>query len=50
MWFLKKIEEYLSKFSNRYSSELEKYIVSHNPQSEADIERLTVEYHKKLYY
>ena len=50
MWILKKIEVFFSKFSDSYSSKLEEYIVSHNPQNEADIERLTMEYHKRMYY
>lgn len=50
MWILKKIEGYFSKFARSYSSELEKYIVSHNPQTEADVERLTAEFNRRMSY
>lgn len=48
MWVLNLIEEFLSKFSYSYSSKLEEYIISHDPKTEADVERLTFEFHKKL--
>jgi hypothetical protein len=50
MWILKQIEKCFSKFSNSYSSRLEEYIVSRNPQSEADVERLTIEFHRRMSY
>lgn len=50
MWILRKIEEFFSKFANSYSSKLEEYIVSHNPQTEADVERLTIEFHRRMSY
>ena len=33
---------------NRYGSDLEKYIVSKDPKTLADIEYYTLEYHRKL--
>ena len=50
MWILNKIEKFFSKFADSYSSKLEEYIVSSNPQSEADIERLTIEFHRRMSY
>ena len=34
-------------YKNPYGSELERYIVSHNPQSIYDVEKLTQEFDKK---
>lgn len=50
MWFLNKLERFFSKFADSYSTRLEEYIVSHNPQTEADVERLTIEFHKRMSY
>jgi hypothetical protein len=50
MWILKKVEEFFSKFSKSYADNLEDYINSHNPQNEGDVERLTMEFHKRTYY
>jgi hypothetical protein len=36
-----------SFFQNSYGSDLEQYIVSHNPQHPGDVERLTTEYNQK---
>lgn len=39
--------------TNRYSSELEKYIVAGDPKFPADVERLTIEYnhnHNRNFY
>ena len=48
MWVLNVIENFFSKkFSNSYSSKLEEYIISHDPKTEADIEKLTNEFHRK---
>ena len=44
------LERYFKKFSESYSTELERYITSHNPQNEGDVERLTNEYHRRKYY
>jgi hypothetical protein len=33
---------------NRYGSDLEKYIVSKDPKTLADVEQFTLEYHRKL--
>jgi hypothetical protein len=35
-------------FSNRYGSELEKYIINKDPKTLADVEQYTLEYHRKL--
>jgi len=48
MWILNKLERFFSKFKDSYSSRLEEYIISHNPQTEADVERLTIEFHKRM--
>ena len=50
MWLLNLIERCFNKFSDSYSTDLERYINSHNPQNEGDIERLTAEYHRRKYY
>ena len=50
MWILEKIEKCFSNFSESYSRRLEEYIVSHNPQNEADIERLIIEFHRRISY
>lgn len=36
-----------SFFTETYGSDLEKYIVSNNPQHPCDVERLTTEYNQK---
>ena len=36
-----------SFFTETYGSDLEKYIVSHNPQHPGDVERLTREYNQQ---
>jgi hypothetical protein len=49
MWFLNIVEEFFSKkFAATYSSRLEEYIISHDPKTEADVEKLTIEFHKKM--
>ncbi len=35
-------------FTSRYGSNLEKYIVSKNPKTLADVEQYTLEYERKL--
>ena len=50
MWILNKIERFFRKFADSYSSKLEEYIVSHDPQNEADVERLTIEFHRRMSY
>lgn len=39
---------FLGFSADSYGTELEKYIVSHNPQDIGDIERLAQEYNRKL--
>jgi hypothetical protein len=38
---------FIAMFADTYGSDLEKYIVSRNPQHAGDVERLTVEYNQK---
>jgi hypothetical protein len=43
------VRSFLNKLSpNQYGTELEKYIVSRDPKTLADIEIYTLEYHRKL--
>ena len=50
--YLKFIGEQISnlfhKLQTSYGSELENYIISHNPTCSADVERLTVDYNTKI--
>jgi hypothetical protein len=49
MRILNFIERFFSKrFADSYSSKLEEYIISHDPKTEADVEKLTIEFHKKI--
>jgi hypothetical protein len=50
MWILKTLERCFRKFSESYASRLEAYIVSRNPQNEADVERLIAEFHRRISY
>ena len=38
----------INKNKGTYGSNLEQYIVDHNPQHSGDVERLTAEYHLKV--
>ena len=44
MFILSIFERITRAFALNYGSELEQYITSHEPKSEADIERLTNQY------
>lgn len=44
MFVLSIFERIVKTFALSYGSELEQYIISHEPKSEADIERLTNQY------
>jgi hypothetical protein len=44
MFILSIIERITRTFALSYGSELEQYITSHEPKSEADVERLTNQY------
>lgn len=39
---------FLGFSTESYGTELEKYIVSHNPQDTGDVERLALEYNRKI--
>lgn len=39
---------FLGFSAESYGTELEKYIVSHNPQDTGDVERLALEYNRKI--
>jgi hypothetical protein len=41
---MKKIKTLFINFPNTYTSDLEKFIVSHHPQNVADVEKLMFEY------
>lgn len=41
---IKKLKSLFTNFPNTYTSDLEKFIVSHHPQNIADIEKLMFEY------
>ena len=41
------ISKLFGKLQNSYGSDLEQYIISHNPSCSADVERLTAEYNTK---
>lgn len=44
MSILSIFERIVRTFALTYGSELEQYIISHDPKSEADVERLTNQY------
>lgn len=44
MFILSIVERIIKTFDLSHGSELEQYITSHEPKSEADIERLTNQY------
>lgn len=44
---IKKFKTLFNNFPNTYTSDLEKFIVSHHPQNVADIEKLMFEYNLK---
>jgi hypothetical protein len=44
---IKKFKTLFNSFPNTYTSDLEKFIVSHHPQNVADIEKLMFEYNLK---
>lgn len=44
MFILSLFERIIRTFALSYSNELEQYIISHEPKSEADVERLTSQY------
>ena len=41
------LSKLIQKLHRDYGSELEQYIISHNPSCSADVERLTAEYNTK---
>ena len=42
------LNAFLGFSAESYGTELEKYIASHNPQDTGDVERLALEYNRKL--
>jgi hypothetical protein len=42
------ITNFFKRISGDYRNDLESYITSRNPQNESDVERYTVDYHKKI--
>lgn len=42
------ISKLIHKLQYTYGSDLEQYIISHNPSCSADVERLTVDYNTKI--
>lgn len=50
--YLKSIGEQVSKiiqnYQRNYGSDLEQYIISHNPSCPADVDRLTLDYNTKV--
>lgn len=41
---VKKIKTFFSSFPTTYTSELERYIIKHQPQNVADVEKLMFEF------
>ena len=49
MSFLKKIRKWIvASLTPTYGSQLEAYIISHRPQNNSDIEKLTLEFDQRV--